>query len=219
MSHLIINASPRKNGTSAMVADECEAFLKAYNKNSIQLNLYSHDGSMDTIMNAVKDSDTVIISGPCYINTYPAGVTNLLQQIGSRPEVIHNQKLYGIIQGGMPYSHTHKSGLNMLEVFADQEGMQYCGGFIFGLGAMLDGKPLDALPNGRKVKRQLNIFFENIYNGVFSEDEVYERAFMRLPKLLSKIIVRSMNKNIDSSYEEIGLDASAPSPYMFDELQ
>ena len=72
------------------------------------------------------------------------------------------------IQGGMPYAHTHISGLNMLKVFAKKTGIAYRGGFLLGLGALLDGASLDKLPNKKKVKPRLASFFAyiNIWRGI-----------------------------------------------------
>jgi hypothetical protein len=39
------------------------------------------------------------------------------------------------------------------------------GGFVLGMGAMLDGGPIDKLFNAKKTKRLLNAFFEHILRG------------------------------------------------------
>lgn len=87
-----------------------------------------------------------------------------------------------------------------------------------GLGALVNGESLDKLPNGKKVKRQLEMFFSNLCEGNPSLDSVYESAQMKVPVLLAKVLARIMNKSIDKSYAELGLDAHAPSPYLQDDL-
>ncbi len=203
-----------------MLCGLCKSFLEKQNKTTEYFNLYEEDinnleGS-EIILQA-KNAHTIVVSGCCYINTYPAHTTLLLESL-AKSGFLKNQKLYGIIQGGMPYEHTHKSGLNMLEIFAKETGIKYCGGFIMGLGAMLDGKSLENLPNGKKVAKQFSIFLTNILNGEVSQATVYRKSIIKLPNFVAKILVNFMNKAIDNSYKELGLDPYAPTPYLNDKL-
>ncbi len=199
-----------------LLANLCKTYLEGYGQQAEVVQLYS-DGGMDDVINAVQSADTVVISGPCYVNTYPAMVTKLLTEWERR--ALRGQKVYGIIQGGMPYTHTHKSGLNLLEVFADKTGLRYHGGFVCGMGAMVDGVSLDRLPNAKKMKRQLNVFFANIRDGKVSGDAVYESAAMKMPTLLAKLLARMLSRSVDKSYAELGLDAKRDSPYRSDALR
>jgi multimeric flavodoxin WrbA len=181
-------------------------------------NLYSHLKKMETIYNSVDAADTIVICGPCYVNTYPADTTKLLEDLASQPGILHGQNLYGIIQGGMPYAHTHVSGLNMLKVFSRKVNVPYRGGFVMGMGAALDGNALNTLPNGKKVERQLMIFFENIHNGEESPDSVYESALIKLPGLVARVLSGMMNRRIDKKFAARGMDAHQPSPYLSDKI-
>ena len=213
-----INVSPRKQKTSAMLLDMLKNELERLNDNVRIIHLYSHLNELDKIMDAVSTADTIVISGPCYTNTYPADTIRLLEELAARPDILRGKNLYGIIQGGMPYAHTHVSGLNMLRVFSRKAKIQYQGGFIMGMGAMLDGKPVNKLLNGKKVQRQLMIFFKHIHNGEESPDSVYEASMLKMPGFVFKLLAKLMNIKINRMLKSRGMDADLPSPYLNDEI-
>lgn len=215
MKHiLLINVSPRRKGTSAVLAALCKAFLDEKGHAAELLHLYADLEKPDEIYAAVNRVDTIVLSGPCYINTYPADTIALLSGLAAHGEVLHDQDLYGMIQGGMPYAHTHECGLKMLELFGSQCNVTYKGGFVMGLGAMLNGQPLNKLPNGKKVLRQLYIFFEHIGRGEYSPRQVYLAAQPNLPVPLTALMAWMANRTIDRDLKSRGIDADQPSPYL-----
>lgn len=44
-------------------------------------DLYSHLDNMDNLLNKIKASDTIVLIGPCYVNSFPADTINLLMVI------------------------------------------------------------------------------------------------------------------------------------------
>ena len=215
-SIIAINASPRKKGTSVVLLDECKKHLEQLGDSVRIINLYSHLQEMQALFDEIDAADTIVICGPCYINTYPADTTRLLEHLALHPEICHGQNLYGVIQGGMPYAHTHVSGLRMLKIFSKKVNINYQGGFVMGLGAMLDGQPLDKLPNGKKVIRQFEAFCEHIHNGEKSLDSVYEASLFKSPGFMFRILAALMNRRIDRIYAARGIDVYQPSPYSDD---
>ena len=189
-SFLLINLSPRREGTSVTLLKACKDYLESKGHTAAIMHLYPSLKGPEGLFNAVDKADTLVFGGPCYINTYPADTTWLLQALAVRPELIHGKNIYGMIQGGMPYAHTHASGLTMLEIFADQCGACYKGGFVMGLGAMLNGQPLSKLFNARSVLRQLNIFFGHVEKGEASPSAVYEVAQLEWPVLGYRLMSR-----------------------------
>ncbi|MCL2568619.1 MAG: NAD(P)H-dependent oxidoreductase [Oscillospiraceae bacterium] len=213
-----INVSPRKTGTSAMLLQRLKDALEPCEDHVHILHLYSHLQDMRPIFDAVDAADTIVLSGPCYANTYPADTTRLLEALAARPDVFHGQNLYGIIQGGMPYAHTHVSGLNMLKAFSRRVNLPYQGGFIIGGGAMLDGRSVTKLPNGKTVERQLLLFSQHIHRGEASPDSVYEASILKLPRFATRLLALWMNRQIDKTFAARGMDAYQPSPYLDDEI-
>ena len=214
-----INVSPRKQGTSMMLLNRLKDELELRVNHVHIVHLYSHLKDMQPIFDSVNNADTIVISGPCYTNSYPADTTRLLEELASHSDVLHGQNLYGIIQGGMPYAHTHISGLNMLSIFASKANLLYQGGFIMGLGAMLNGLPLSKLPNGKKVERQLGIFFDHIANGEKAPNSVYEAALIKVPRFIVRVLVVLVNRKTNKEYAERGMNASHSSPYLNDKIQ
>jgi len=210
---VIINLSPKKNGTSAMLGNLCLNFLNKKEHQVEMIHLYPQLKDLTQILNAIDGADTVIMVGPCYIDTYPADTVYLLEEIIKHQTILHGQSLYGIIQGGMPYVHTHESGLKMLELFAQACDLNYKGGFVIGLGAMLDGQPLDKLPNGKKATRFFNEFLNHIAKGENSPPELYGNAQLKLPGIVYRVMAKRMNTMIDNGLKEKGIDVTQPSPY------
>lgn len=205
---LIVNASPRPKGTSAMLAALCAARLEKAGLHVERVNLYPALKIPEPLYASVGRADTVVLSGPCYVNTYPADVTAFLEGLAARPEALHGQRLYGIIQGGMPYAHTHESGLNMLGLFARQCGLSYMGGFVLGMGAMLDGGPIDRLFNAKKAKRLLNAFFDHILRGEPSPRQLYLDAQLKLPAFAARLLGMVANRSIDKRLKTLARTAS-----------
>ena len=210
---VIINLSPRKNGTSAMLAKMCKEYLLENEKNVETVDLYSHLEDMGTVLSLLDKADTIVMSGPCYIDHYPADTIYLLEQMSTHPEILHKQNLYGIIQGGMPYVHTHESGIRTLELFCQDCNINYKGAFVMGLGAMLNGQQLDKLINGKKVKKSYLAFLNNISNGEISPESLYKNVQIKMPTIVWKYLAKKMNNTINKELTEKGIDYLQPSPY------
>lgn len=215
---LVINASPRTKGTSAMLAKRCENYLLQHGKQVQLMHLYAHLRNFEQLYEAIQKADAILLCGPCYINTYPADVIDLLENLAKRKELLHGQNLYGIIQGGMPYVHTHQCGLMMLKAFANTCNVTYKGGFVLGGGAMLDGKPVETLPNGRKAAKQLDHFFEMVEQGLDVPLALSEAVQLNIKGWLAQLLAFYMNRTIDRDLRYRGIDGKQPNPYATGQL-
>lgn len=211
---LLINLSPRRKGTSVMLANRCKAYLCTKGHDAELFHLYPSLSNPEKLFQAASQADALILCGPCYINTYPADTITLLEGLAQRPELLHGQDLYGIIQGGMPYVHTHESGLLMLKVFANKCNVCYKGGFVMGGGPMLNGQPVEKLPNAKRVIRQLNVFFYRVEKGEDVPIQVSEAAQMKLSGLACRLMAWLLNHRIDKDLKKHGIDWNQPSPYL-----
>lgn len=204
MNVLIVNMSPRARGTSAMLAGMCAERLEGHGHTVLRAELYRERNDPQALYAKVAGADVLVLSGPCYINTYPADVTAFLEGMAARPDILHGQALYGMIQGGMPYVHTHEGGLSMLRVFARRTGLRYLGGFVMGMGAMVDGGPIDKLLNAKKARRQLTVFFDHVCRGEPSPREVYLAAQMKIPALLARLLAAYANRAAAREARRVG---------------
>lgn len=210
---LIINLSPREKGSSCMLASMCKEYLLSQGKQVKLFHLYKILPSIDLLLKDVKESDTIILSGPSYINHFPADTIYLLEKLKENKHIFHNQNMYGIIQGGMPYVHTHESGVKTLALFCKDISISYKGSFIIGFGAMLNGQTLDKLINGKKVKKNFNLFLQNILEENRSPDTLFLECQIKAPGFLYQLLSGYMNKKIDKDLKEKGIDYQEESPY------
>ncbi len=211
---LLLNVSPRKNGTSYVLLSMCQDYLLKKGHLCEIIHLYPNLNNLIKLREAVDKADTLVLCGPCYINTYPADTIALLEELSLHREILHRQSLYGIIQGGMPYPHTHESGLSLLEMFCKKCNVSYKGGFVMGLGAILNGQPITKLPNSKKMIRQLQIFFDYIDRDEEAPSKVYQVAQIKVPSFIYRIMAVTMNRKIDKDLKSHGIDIKQKSPYL-----
>ena len=198
MNHIIINLSPREKGTSKMLTNYFIDRLSSGENIVESLSLYSHLEDMDTMLNKIKAADSIIMIGPSYVCSFPADTIRLLEKMSSIEETLHGQSLYGFIQGGMPYVHTHEHGIKLLENFCIKEGLIFKGGFVMGFGAMLDGRPLDKIMGAKKTVRGVNEFIEHIKHNEESSAKLYKDAAINIPYPIIKILSVMMNCELGS---------------------
>lgn len=211
--YLLINASPRAEGTSAMLLRRVMARLTQAGHSAALMNLYPNLKRMDALVAAFAEADALVLSGPCYIDTYPADTYALLESIAQNHAACHGQLVYGIIQGGMPYAHTHESGLNALRLFAKACGLRYGGGYVMGMGPLLNGQPLEKTLNAKAAVKQFDQFCVHVAHGEDSPAEVYQRALLRLPSFVWRLLARWMNARIDREAKACGIGPNWVSPY------
>lgn len=205
---LIINGSPRREGTSFMFCKRCQDYVGGE-----ICNLYSDFNNFDWLLDKIEKAETIIFTGPSYINTYPAHIVYLLEEISRHPGICHGQKVYGIINGGMPYVHTHESGLRMIRLFCLDNHMQYQGGFLMGMGPLLNGKPLEDHMNAKKLVPAFQQFLEHIKNGEESPDQLYCDVEIKVPSLMARFLAYGMNRRISKNLKKFGFNYKQPSPY------
>ena len=203
---MLLCASPRRKGTSAMLLERVRAITGG------EVVFLPQKGSLDDLVLAMQKAETIVMSGPCYINTYPARLIELLEtaaQVGG----FSGQKLYGIINGGMPYMHTHQHGLSCLQLFAQQNNLSWMGGFVLGGGAMLDGQRLEKHMNHRKVVPAFDQFIRHIEQGTASTDSLYEQAQPAPGKFVTRIFANLLTFMVVKKLKNHGYDPDAPFTY------
>jgi hypothetical protein len=204
---MLLCASPRRKGTSAMLLYR---ICTAIGGNIVFL---PQKGTLDEVVQRMQQADTIVISGPSYINTYPARLIELLETAGNTGG-FSGQKLYGIINGGMPYLHTHRHGLTLLQMFAGQQGLCWQGGFVLGGGAMLNGQPLEKHMNRRKIVPAFDAFIQHVASGSPSPDALYEQAQKAPGRIITYILSKMLTLMVDKNIKKYGHDPDAPNWYL-----
>lgn len=206
MKYILINLSPRKKGTSKMLVNYFADRIRSDINKVETSDLYSYLDKMDLLLDKIRDSDTIVMIGPCYVTSYPADTINLLMSMANSVGILHGQSLYGFIQGGMPYTHTHQHGIRLLENFADENSIVFKGGFVMGGGAFLNGRPLEQIIGAKKMVPAVNQFIEHIIKDEYSSDDLYEKAKLSFPRLVTKILALLMNRAIRKQFAADGID-------------
>ncbi len=204
---LLLCASPRRKGTSAMLLERICAAIGG------EITYLPQKGNLDALVSAMQKAATIVISGPCYINTYPARLIELLEA-ASLAGGFSGQKLYGIINGGMPYVHTHRHGLTCLQLFAEQNQLTWQGGFVLGGGAMLDGQPLEKHMGRKKVVPAFERFVQHIAAGNPSPDSLYEQAQTPMSRIMTHVFARLLTFMVVRRIKKHGHDPDAPNWYL-----
>ena len=213
MKYILINLSPRKNGTSNMLVHYFADRIQS-NLNSVETyNLYTYLDKMNILLERIKAAETIVMIGPSYVTSYPADTINLLICMSRTSGILHGQSLYGFIQGGMPYAHTHEHAIRLLENFAENNMVNFKGGFIMGGGAILDGRPLDKLIGAKKMVPAVNRFIGHIINDEYSPTDLYTKAMMKIPCIATKALASVMNRSIKKQFATNGIDYTE-NPYI-----
>lgn len=203
---LLLSVSPRKQGTSAMLLKRMQAVTGG------EMAFLPWKGNLDPLLQAMRQSETIVISGPCWINTYPARLFELLEAAAASGG-FGGQKLYGIINGGMPYIHTHIHGLKALSLFAKSCALEYRGGFVLGGGAMLDGQPLERHLNRKTVVRAFDRFIEHVKEGSISPDSLFEEAQHPPGRLMTRVFAKILTIMTNWRIRKHGHNPHAPYDY------
>lgn len=182
---LLICASPRKKGTSVML-------LKRMQQSIGGEILYLYQSEIAEIVRKMQEVDVIVISGPCYINSYPSVVTRLLET-AARQSDWKPTSVYGIINGGMPYIHTHISGLHHLELFCQAVGLKWQGGFVLGGGPILDGQPLEKHPSQKKLVPAFRQFVNHVEANTPSPASLYENAQTGFGPIMTHLVARLLS--------------------------
>ncbi|MGI6091064.1 MAG: hypothetical protein ACOYEL_06740 [Saccharofermentanales bacterium] len=204
---MLLCASPRRKGTSTMLLERIQAVTGS------EVVFLPQKDSLHELVLAMQQAATIVISGPCYINTYPARLIELLET-AALAGGFSGQKLYGIINGGMPYIHTHQHGLTCLQLFAEQNHLSWQGGFVLGCGAMLDGKPLEKHMNRKTVVPAFDQFIRHIAAGTTSPSCLYEQAQSPPGKIMTQVFAKLLTFMVEKSIKKHGHDPKAANWYL-----
>ncbi len=86
-----------------------------------------------------------------------------------------------------------------------------------GLGAMLNGQPLEKLLNGKTVIRQFHIFAEHISRDENTPKEDYLKAQFHVPVIIYRIMAAGMNRWMKKDLKKRGIDINQKSPYLLED--
>ena len=200
MSILLVVLSPRRQGTSTLLANLLKQEL---GEAEGVWNLPDITKEWSSFLQAAETADTWIFTVPCYVNAIPGDALKVLELL-QKEQLQGGKYVYAIAQGGMPYAHTHHCCLGNIKLFAQAMQQQWMGGLIIGGGAIVNGESLDRLPNAKQVKRCLQTMTACIRQHAAIPSQLIQKAEMKIPAFIARMLSLKMNYTIHKQQKKIG---------------
>ncbi|MGL4346010.1 MAG: NAD(P)H-dependent oxidoreductase [Cellulosilyticaceae bacterium] len=216
---LILNAAPRKKGTSTSFAKAMVTLLEQKgHQGHIEdlIDYYDQKVSMDRLREKMTASDLVALVIPCYVNTLPAPAIWCLEQLAGRDRrALEGKGCFAIVQGGMPYLDVHEPCVRTTRLFAKQMKMQWLGGVIFGMGPMIDGKPLASVGGvGKKYLKGLERVMACVLDHQSITLQIQKKVTMPMPVILAYPMSVMLNTIGNKMRKEKGVKNFDCKPYL-----
>lgn len=136
MSFLFINGSPNKNGNTAALTAELlkDKKYETLNLTDYTIGAYGQElpgDGLDSVIDAMKNADTIVIGSPVYWHNICGSVRNVLDRFYGKAEnkSLHGRTLFFVFQGAAPEKWMLEAGEYTMKRFAAIYGMTY-GGMI-----------------------------------------------------------------------------------------
>lgn len=133
MTLLAINGSPR--GRVSNTKKLIEYFIKDITPstvNVLHLKEYYDQDDLQSVINAIKDHEYILIGFPLYADWTPGFVKDFFEQIGESQEIFRNNNFLFMIQCGFPESHHCRYVERYCERFTKRIGANYLGTIVRG---------------------------------------------------------------------------------------
>lgn len=116
---------------------------------------------MAQLFESVAGADLVLLTTPLYVDSLPAPLIRILEELGQRRQgqtPDKEQQLTAIINCGFPEARHNKTALAICRVFARHAGFAWAGGLALGGGEMLGQKPLEQAGGvAQGIRRSLDL--------------------------------------------------------------
>ena len=202
MSILILNLSPRRLGTSALLGRLLQEQL---GEQTQVWNCLDIESAWDSFLETARLAETWICIAPCYVNAIPGDAVEVLAKL-HQAELSRNKYVYAIAQGGMPYAHTHHCCIGNIELFARAMQLRWMGGLLIGGGAIIDGVSLKRLPNAVPVEHCLQKLIACIQHKTKVDSLLSKQAEMKIPGFVARLMCLKMNHTIHKQQKKIKAD-------------
>lgn len=133
MSMVILNGSPKKKMTESNTEAFARSFINGM-KNPCEIK-YISSVAPETLLEQIRDFDTVIVMFPLYVHAMPGIVMRFFEAMQSVAG--ENKSLGFIIQAGFPESSQERFVLPYLEQLAATLGYSYLGAVVKGDAAVV----------------------------------------------------------------------------------
>ena len=158
---LLLVGSPRRGKSTS---NSLGGYLfERLSERSIQTDtIYVHtamrSAGTSAMVDAVDAADLVALAFPLYVDSLPAPVIGVLEQIAAHRQSreARPQLFTAIANCGFPEAHHNTTALAICEVFAWQAGFEWAGSLSLGGGEAVNGQPL-AQAGGRTIRMRKSL--------------------------------------------------------------
>lgn len=206
---LLINGSPRKNGTSYSFARTIKLITESYGNAAEIIHATDYfDGKekIEHLGGLIAQSDIIAMSAPLYADTLPYQDIWLLEKLADAcTNELKGKAFFAVGQGGFPDITRIEPLIDACRFFAEDTEMNWLGGLAYGGGPMINGALLEDLgKKGEKITSGFKLALENVLKGVKIDSGAQELLTVRIPKLLYWPLVAFLNINTRKLAREAG---------------
>jgi multimeric flavodoxin WrbA len=204
---LLINGSPRKNGTSFSFARTVKKLAEDGGNTAEIIHIIEYlDGAknMADLKCLVSKNDIIGLITPLYVDTLPYPVIWFMEKLSAElGSELRGKGFFAISQNGFPDITLFEPLLGSCRCFAESTGMQYMGGLGYGGGAIIDGALLEDLgKKGEKITAGFKLALESICRGEKIPSESQEMITMKIPKIFYWPLAVYLNRNARKTARE-----------------
>ena len=187
---LLLVGSPKAPGKSvsealgAHVIKKMEARGWSSETIFIRATLQSDKGRT-ALLEAIEETDLIILSFPLYVDSLPAPVVRAMELIAECRSST-NTRLAVISNYGFPVAQHNNVAIAICRRFADAAGLEWAGGLALGMGGAVSGKRLkDQGGMVHNIVKSLDLAVDALVNGESVPDEAIRiMAKPLIPKML-----------------------------------
>ncbi len=196
---LLLNGSPRKNGTSASFARSLKRLAEDEGHSAEIIHIIEYlDGvkEMVEIKHRIEESGIIGLITPLYVDALPYPVIWLMEKLSAEfCRELRGKYFFAIAQNGFPDITLFEPLLESCRYFAEENGMQYLGGLAYGGGAIINGALLENLgKKGQKITNGFKMALDSIILGETIPALAQETITVRIPKVLYWPLTAYLNR-------------------------
>lgn len=213
---LLLNGSPRKQGTSVAFATTLAAQAAAAGCTAEIRHVYDYyDGrsALESLQDLIAGADVIGLIAPLYYDTLPGADVWLLEQLQGAP--LAGKGFFVVGQGAYPFWRLCQPLIGAGRCFAEATGMRWLGGLGYGGGVLIDGRPLDQYGRlGRRIIEALRLALADVLQGRPIGPKPQELLTISIPRILFRPLAAALNFRIWSTARRLGVKDFARKVYL-----
>lgn len=216
---LLVNGSPRRNGTSGSFARTMKGLLEEKGKH-VEIvhvaDLFNKKVSASEFKLLIGRSKSIGLIVPLYVDFLPYMDVQLLEKLhDDYLEDLKGKNFFAVCQFGFPDVTLGKPLLESCRFFAKSTAMKWLGGLAYGGGAIIDGRNLEDIgKSGRKIISGLRLACEKIIMEKEIPNQAQKVITVRIPGFMYRPLAVFLNHRSKKKAKENGIKDIYARPYL-----